>query len=240
MAQGSPSWLAIAIGGGGLVGLATLVVNLIGAAIRGRIEGLREQNEALRIHNHGLERQLDEMAKDSEKKFDAIYETIDKIERGEFSFKYSEHIKEVLDLVQQAKQSTKRLSDKLSDCRAAGKWVDQKSESWSKQSVSFLSKEHPKAIARRQKGNFEKEVASHLLWISASLSRGRPRDLSIYESFKNTSVGNADLYIEALNYIKKKRDWGSLTPYQINRLEKMFDIAIERVPQQYESFRTKQ
>lgn len=233
MAQNSPNWLAFAIGGGGVVGLITLIANLIGASIKSHIEGLKAQIEKLRLDNKTLERELEKKEEDSSKRINFIYETIDRLDQGKFSSRDAKNLKQVLDLLQDYKRSSRRNSEKITDCKIAGKWVESRNEVWTREATKELIREHPKLLSFGKKKRFLEEVSLHLKWVSESLSKGRPRDVGIHESIKRNVVDSPEPYVFALKYVRRKRDWGGLNPNQIGYIEKMLDEAIHRVSEQF-------
>lgn len=229
MTKDTSDLLVAAIGGGGLVSLVTLINNIGGTSVQNRVENLKSEIQALERHSGHLERELTVAQATIANKIDPLYDAMDRIDRGRFSGQDAENFKEVLQLLQRYRKT----SEKLTDCKAAGRYFSSKNKEWSKDATQSFIKARPKQIPFLEKRRFNKEVSILLNWISSSLLQGGPKDVSIYEKFDRKVANSSEPYVFVLEHIKRNRDWPTLTNSQANYVERMLDVAIERAREHF-------
>lgn len=228
------TWVSIILGGGGLIGVSTLLFNLFkqvtdakDADIRrleNRIASLekdhvRSIDSLERQHKreiNSLQRELENKKQELEKIGDfrrLIEEAVDDLERKGITAETNASLRKIESYL----TSIQSNQEPLNSMKTAARWVEYRKEEWLRQAVEVAIEKYPDLIPKSQIASFEEDVANYLQWLYDSLFYGFFCRLEEYVS--TPTIKSPFPYRAALQKLKEIKDFGELAPSEAQDLQ---------------------
>ncbi len=249
MSQSSiPVWVTVILGGGGLIGVSTLLFNLFKQVTDAKdetIRGLKEQiNNVEGIHQREVrllevdyQSKLNRLQQDNEqlkaeltlvKNFRTLLEeTIETLETQGTTEEASSSVRQLKNLVRQLQTD----EEGLTPFRNASQWVRQSRDRWL-QEISDAAISSYQELLQDKEDLFRKDISNYLTWLSESLY-----DSILFkfrEYVEHPSVSSSFPYRYAFKYLRQKRDFGDLTALESEYLQDYLDELIKFLQNQPE------
>jgi len=226
--QSSQDLIKLLLGGGGVLGLITVVGGFAGFLIKQHVETLRQANQNLSKQNQDLQKKL-EQAEAKEKKaveevssITTIFETM---QESSLSPADAARLKRVLGRCRRIQS----MHEGFEVYKSAARWLDYRKSDWVDEAVNAAVQQHSKLVPKRLRKQFKQDISSYLDWVHISLYVYGHARAPVKKFVKQPSIQHSYPYRTAIEHIRDNGERQELTIEQANCLEKMLDELIKKI-----------
>lgn len=219
MAQNSPNWTMLLLGGGGLLSIVTFVT-------KGIIDQKQERIEHLNKRNQELDAQIKEEREKSQHLVTVLAEQLKNIDAGRLSPDDAVRFREIFNLL----GGIENLQEGFNDCKCAAKWLQACKDRWIQKAYEQASRKYPALISKDKSRLFRGDLKRYLDWVYTCLhEHGHTFNLPLSNFVKSPAISSPHPYIYAVSCLIESNDWGELTSEQIAYLREVLIRLTENI-----------
>jgi len=121
----------------------------------------------------------------------------------------------------------------LDDCKKAAQWVKHRKENWVGESLDFAVQRHQSLIPNNGKPELRRDIDGYLRWLYDCLQVGHTQNRPISSYVGTPAINTSFPYSEALEQLRRKEDYGSLSETQAGFLDDFLRKLIEKVSNEF-------
>lgn len=174
-----------------------------------------------------LEQKLEESEDLQKGAYDTLKEILDDIEKDSLSSQDLLRFRRIIGLLEKLKDVN--LQETLSNYKAACRWLRYRRDAWVREASENILQKNQDSFSGQSLELFQRDLRGYLDWAIDCMQVGHTQNNPLENFVASPILKSPYPYIEAMNYIQRKEDWGNLNLNQAKCLNDFLEKLIERL-----------